>query len=419
MKYRRHGIALVWLVLMWTAMIGLVGLSIDVAYALNARAQLQTAADAAALAGAMQLKNGSSAALGAAATVALANTAAGATVELAASGDATVGSYNAGVFASSYATPNAVKVIARRTAGSPRGPMPLFFGPLFGVPTADISATATAVARLRPSGTLMVLNSNAPMALGLSGSASITITKGTLQVNSAAAQAVNGSGSSRIFAPEIDVVGGYYFSGSAGMTGTIKTHQPVMPDPLAALPEVSYSSWPDLGSASVSSNNSRTIGPGYYSGGISASGSSTMTLRPGIYVVGGSGVQVSGSADLYARGVMIYLVGSGGMSISGNGSIAITPPDPSRDTFAGAATYAGVSVFQSRTNATSATFSGSSGVDIEGVIYLPKAAAVISGNGQSLGGQFVVDRLTLSGSGGVISGEAVIPLPTSQSYLAR
>src|SRR5688572_17202630 len=136
----RRGMALVWFPIVGLVVIGLIALAGDSAYVYLVGHQLQNAADAAALAGAAKVKDSEEEAYAAATRLALANKAAGANVLLApnpgngAGGDIVLGFYDVeeDTFTPTLDNPNAVQVVARRTTGSPGGPLPLIFGQMAG-----------------------------------------------------------------------------------------------------------------------------------------------------------------------------------------------------------------------------------------------------------------------------------------------
>jgi hypothetical protein len=143
-------------VLIWTAvlvvvLLSCVALAVDVGYLYLTRAQLQNAADAGALAAMAAVREGASTseAQSEALAAAQANEAAGGKVQLDPGADIIFGSYDlahqrfepGGYFADA----TAALVIARRTAGSPAGPVPLFFAPVFGRRLADVSASGVAM----------------------------------------------------------------------------------------------------------------------------------------------------------------------------------------------------------------------------------------------------------------------------------
>ncbi len=130
------------------ALLGAVSLSIDNGLMLATRTQLQNAADAAALAAMAEVRGGllQSEAINAAIEVAGLHRAGGDPVEIDAS-DVQFGSFD---YATGTFTPgglggiSAVRVTARRTNGSPGGPLDLFFAPLLGKDTANVRASSVA-----------------------------------------------------------------------------------------------------------------------------------------------------------------------------------------------------------------------------------------------------------------------------------
>src|SRR5437763_8910506 len=153
---RRRGGALVYTAIVIFVLIGFVGLAIDWGYMTWTAQKLQNGADAAALAGAQQVWWSHVDARAAAIAMASRNEAGGKSVLLNSkdvndpAGDIVIGHYDR---ATSTFTPtlnhnitNAVRVVARRTSGSAAGPLPLFFGPVFGKPTSQVYRYAIAFA---------------------------------------------------------------------------------------------------------------------------------------------------------------------------------------------------------------------------------------------------------------------------------
>lgn len=403
----RRGLALIWTVLTLLLMIAVSGLTIDLSYLYFTGAQLQDAADAASLAGAAAVTRDPAAARSQSLRIAAANYAAGASVSIrsnpdnAPDGDVVIGRFDrqAGTFTATLVNPNAVKVVARRTAASPGGGVGLMFGPAFGAKTANIERQAIAMTSATVGGDagIIVLNPNSCSALSLTGNANVSVPGGDIQVNSDSLHALAANGNGVLDAANVNVVGDYRFTSNANVTGELNVGAAFMPDPLAELPAPPAGA--DLGSVKLTSNQSRTLSPGYYSGGISAQGNSALTLRPGIYVLDGQGIKLSGNATLSAQGVMLYIKGSGSVSLAGNGSVTITPPDPTEHTFTGADVYQGIALFQGRSNSRDADIVGNGSMLIEGVIYFPKATLSASGNGDTLGSTIIADKLTLNGNG--------------------
>jgi hypothetical protein len=141
-----------------------------------------------------------------------------------------------------------------------------------------------------------------------------------------------------------------------------------------------------------------TLSPGYYSGGITAEGGTT-TLEPGIYILDGAGLDISGNASFYAEGCMFFITGTGSVSVDGTMDIVISSPDPDIHNFPGADTYAGIGIFQSRTNTNDALIVGTALVDLEGAYYFPSNHVDLGGTGDQIGNQFIADTLRVFGNG--------------------
>jgi len=239
-----------------------------------------------------------------------------------------------------------------------------------------------------------VLSEDNPSSLNVTGNAKVVVQGGDIQVNSSSSKALTASGNGTLTANNINIVGGYKFTGNGGTTSPIHTGVGAMSDPYSNLDAPSVSN--NLGGVSLSGNQTKTISPGYYPNGISVSGNGQLTMSPGIYNIGGSGLSVTGNATMTANGVMLYLSGSAGINLTGNGAVVLTPP-----TTATSSTYAGISVFQNENNEASDTISGNSNLQLDGVIYLPSATVTLSGNGGTFGAQIVADQVTVSGNGTV------------------
>ena len=222
-----------------------------------------------------------------------------------------------------------------------------------------------------------VLNGSAAGALNVSGQGQLTLS-GLLDVNSSSNSAISVSGNAHL-TPSNPTTGVAPFG-----------------DPLINLP-LPPSGLPLKGAVNLSGNNSLTISSGVYSQ-ISVSGNGTLTMNPGIYVIAGGGFSVTGGASVTGAGVTIYNAGSsypnpggsfGAVNLSGSGNISLTAPT--------IGTYAGILIFQARDNASAISLTNKGISMPSGVIYAPKAALTVSGNGQYKG-SFVVNTLTVSGN---------------------
>jgi hypothetical protein len=398
----------VWVALMGLMIIGLVGLASDAAFIWMTAHQLQNSADAASLAAAQEIRDGTEADVRQTAIdFALVNPAAKEPVQLdwnganAPEGDIVLGQWDlaAHAFTPTTSGANAVRVVARRTEGSLGGALPIIFGRIFGVTTINLERSAIAYNRGDIGAGMIVLCEDCPCGLRFSGQVNLTLDEAeglpeegivAIHNNSSEPCATCGNGSSlTIVADELNMVGGACWNGQPTVQADVNEGQPVAPDPLADLPDPPYDAAADLGSIV----DSGTYQPGYYSGGIRLEGGDNVVLEPGIYVVDGEGLRMSGDSSILAEGVMFYIVGTGALYLGGTGASRITPSDDPADP------YYGISVFQARDNTNGATIIGTSDMDLEGTYYFPAANLEIGGEGVSLGNQMIAYTMYLHGSG--------------------
>ncbi len=420
------GIANIWAVLMLPVMIGFTGLAIDMGYMAWVGQEAQACADASALAGAYYVHTDVDEARAAAVRIGLLNRAAGAPMQLnlntlnAPEGDIVVGRFDRDsmTFNPASPTPNAVQVKAKRTADSLNGPVHLLFGPAFHVDEANIQRWAIAMVGGGTGSGMLVLDEHGDNALSVSGNATLTVNGGSIQVNSDSDAGAKIWGSVTMEAEELNMVG----DGSIRVELSFPVNDGCRPmeDPLAFLPAPEWDPAADLGS--VTGSPIATIAPGYYSGGIDVTGGH-LTMEPGIYILGGTGMRIRGNAALTAQGVMLYIITPGCFDLAGTGDLVLSPPDPDIHTFPGAATYEGVTVFQARDNSTPSNLTGTSGVnwDLDGSYYFPAAEVDIGGTADiQCGNQLIANRVAVSGTGTVtINYDGRFPAPGNHVFLVQ
>jgi len=232
------------------------------------------------------------------------------------------------------------------------------------------------------------------------GSATVSL-PGGLFVDSTSATAITASGAAQVeVGGNLQVAGGVSLSGSA-RTGTVG-HAPPPGDPLAALPTPSLSGLTSRGAATVGGATATTFQPGIYTS-ITVSGNAHVTLAAGTYIILGGGLTVSGAGSVTgdSTGVFIFNAGSqyngttdggtyGAITLGGSGYVNLKP--------ASSGTYAGILIFQSRTNSKVLNISGAANLTT-GTIYAPAAQLAIGGGG-TLHDTLVVNSLYVSGAAG-------------------
>lgn len=429
----RCGVVYAWAAVSMLAIVGIIGLSLDVGYGMLVGSQLQNAADAASLAGVAQIYNTPEDVRQASWTIAFANKAAGSAVQLdpnyanSSGGDIVLGQYDrdTGVFTPAVDQPNAVKVVARRTGSSLGGALDLFFAPIFGVNTADVERTAIAIISGGTGAGLITLNETDKWTFQLGGNIVLNVYDestpggdGAIQVNSNNYYALRTDGSPTLVASAINVVADTV-NDPPVFDGDVNTAQPILPDPLAELPPpVNWGM--NRGTVSVNSGT-HYLQPGYYPGGISMNGG-TVDLAPGIYVLDGEGLKVTGG-DLLGDGVMFYIVDTtptsnpkSAVNLTGNGVIELTPIPLEQ------APYGGILIWQAADNTNAANLRGTDQFDgLDGTVYLPTAHVDVTGTSDNFGiRQLISDTVSISGSGTVtINYDGRNPAPGTVGFLVR
>jgi Flp pilus assembly protein TadG len=423
----RRGAVLILVALLLIVFLGFLGLAVDTLYAVRTAQQLQAAADASALAGVRQL-NGpqfstdpAESAVIQAVEVADQNSAASRSVALVPgetylNGDVVIGRYHrqstsvpTAYFEPTLDKPNAVKVVANRIASNPQGELDLLFGPMFKVDSIDL--TRDAIAMVGPGAAILVLDprtsDSCPCSLGGKGTvAKLDVQNGAVQINSPANTAFCHTGNQVISADAFSVVGGVdkNFDKQVDNEGEVRTGQDPLPDPLAFLQDHPIPpGTPDLIGGSFTGNQDKQ--PGYYSQGIHMTSSGTLTLHPGIYVMG-NGFEVKGSVNVQGPGVLIYLMG-GALYLGGSGTIHLTEYTGGY----GGGIYNGLVIWQAFGNYADATIGGTGNLDLQGTLYFPesgkgtvngeKIGVSIQGTGGNVGTQLIAYKLTVQGTGTV------------------
>ena len=215
---------------------------------------------------------------------------------------------------------------------------------------------------------------------------------GTLQVDSNSASAVKLSGNADVSAVTTQIVGGDQVSGNADFMNTVTTRAAYVADPLAVLAAQAGTS---AVAVNLSGSQTLTLSPGVYSS-ITVSGNAKLTLTSGIYIIGSGGVTVSGNGTVTggtaASGQGVLLYNNGALTVSGNASVNLTAFS--------SGDYAGLTIFQARTDTSAVTISGNANLNLNGSILYDantQSVVTISGNAQ-VKASLVVNELTISGN---------------------
>jgi len=255
-----------------------------------------------------------------------------------------------------------------------------------------LNTGASAVAAMTPGsngGCIYVMDASGS-SVTFSGSPLVQSACG-IYVNSSSSSAILGSGS-----PTIKTTGGATTNivGNPGVLGPVT----ITPSPnvgvTAATDPFASMNPPSVGSCTYSSavvvSTNTTLSPGTYCGGIVTSGTETITMNPGLYIIK-SGITESGSPTFNGSGVTLYF-NTGGITGSGTGGFNLTAPTTG--------TYAGIALYEDRSDTSGITLSGSTGTNVSGVVYMPKGNLTYSGFSGTSGvaTTLVVNNIIFSGT---------------------
>lgn len=355
--------------------VGGAGLGVETSYWYYSSLKLQSTADAAAYAGAIEKINGSGTP----------------TIVATATQSATTNGLGAGTIvvnvppASGPNTANnAVEVILNQN-------LDRIFTSLFLQGQVPQQARAVALITNASKACVLALDPTASQAALFSGNTSVKLTGCSVMANSNSSSAIKVQGSASLQADCLVTVGGVSLSNPVPMVCSAPITQALpAADPYAGLPT------PAAGSKCENTNKS-TLNAGTYCSGLSLSGN--VALSSGVYVLQGN-LKINANAVVTCAspctGVTIFMAGSSSISINGNATVNLSAPT--------SGTYSGVLFYGDRTGSgASSTFNGTAASSLTGAIYMPTQQVSYLGNfsGQSGCTQVVADTILWSGNSSI------------------
>lgn len=413
-RRRRAGSVLVWCAILLPVLIAMVGLVIDGGLMLAAYREGQNAADAAALAAAMDLMNPQTS--GQAAVTAVTFVTDPAHNNLA---NATVAVHippSRGPYAG----------LSRYAEAIVTCPLTTHFIQVLPGFNRNQSVTARAVA-----GVELLSIDEGVMALNPTGTGLRTVGNATLKVeggilvNSSDGEAAI-AGKNGIWATEVDVVGNvknptdFRNIDPSNPSSPLHTNTMPFPDRFSYLPTPTSAN--GVGSAQTIPSDGQ-YQPGVYTEDIKITGASNVTFAPGIYVMKGASVSIGGTGTVTGQGVMFYFTGSdyttsgapdssdpidpfnqspptsnatfGTLTIDGTANVILTPIDDANSPFDGMLFY------YRRANAEEMKITGDTEHNqLTGTIYDKYGTLTLNGNG-TYGAQFIVGSANITGNGSI------------------
>ena len=387
-------------------MLGFVGIATDVGALFQARRDIQTAADAAAIAGALNYNRGyaawQSAAYTAASNNGFTNGSNGVTVTVPQTPQWPYSNYKG-------KTPYVEVTIT--------APESTIFLTLFGHPSVTVLARAVANSQAQGTGCLYTVGATGTTFTAnnatLNGTSTTPACGLTVESNGTPAMVANNS---TITLASIGVVGGVSNSGSTISPAPIAGIAPAS-DPLNYLPQYSFTTTTNrrgrstyhvecaagydcsdspitvpttcasTGGGVYNATAGTTLTPGCYANLTFPSGG-TVTLDPGLYIVDGD--LTFGAGNVNGSGVTLYYSGN---LILGSGVYTLSAPnDPSQ-------TFNGILFAEDISDTDNILFNGGAGTTLQGIIYAPGTPLTLTGTPSiTLDTDLVAQQLTLSGA---------------------
>ncbi len=256
-----------------------------------------------------------------------------------------------------------------------------------------IPVHARAKARLvegGPPACVLALNRTKKDAVSFSGSSSFYGRDCVVHSNSGHASGLSINGSATPTADGFCSVGGV--SGGEGLSPAPRGNCRPIRDPFAKLPKPPASGCTH-NNHKINPNQSRTLQPGVYCGGLDILG--TATLDPGVYVIKDGSLDIGSQALVRGTGVTFYITGSNaGFGFNGGATIELEAPKTGK--------YGGVLIYQDPSSTSSNTINGGSDTIMNGAIYTPGSDIRLNGSsgfGQSMSYMpIIADTVTVTGS---------------------
>lgn len=280
------------------------------------------------------------------------------------------------------------------------------------------NVTVRAVAMRQPAGEacVLALNSTVQYALEFQGNATTSMPNCIAASNSNANISAIVSGSATLEADNLYTVGGYDVRGNGELdtTNTPITGGTALQDPYSTLPMPSppfgtfYTpSHPNCDYNNYNTNDNITLNPGIFCNGMDLRSHAIVTLNPGIYIIDRGIFSVGSQVTLNGNGVTILLTSSTGsdyatINVNGGATVNLSAPTTG--------TYRGILFYQDRNAPASGNgncgnqtncLNGGASMSLTGVIYIPQQQLTYIG-GAEMGGstctQIVANKVLFSGT---------------------
>lgn len=160
------------------------------------------------------------------------------------------------------------------------------------------------------------------------------------------------------------------------------------------------------------SNGTYTISPGTYTD-ISITGTgggNNIVFSPGTYIIDGStGITIPGNSTITGNGVTFYFTNTATINMTGTPTINLTAPS--------SGSYTNLLFYQDPADTSGPSFGGTSGSFYDGLLYFPTAPVTFYGTNNSVNvAMTIADSVNLSGTP-TVNLQGAAGLPTGKSFV--
>ena len=407
MSHRKQsGQVLVGVAITLVALLGFTGLAVDMGVLRYQKRLQQSAADAAALAGASDLAYGGSAWSDAGLYASSSN---GYANGLNYTNAASCASGDIGCVTVTLNNPPATGP----HSGAPAGQyvealvsvvQPTFFMTIFGVNSEVVTARAVAtnLSGGVNSGCMYTLGPPTASIEGIDINGSVVVNAPTCGIvdngnyNTQGSKLIVSAGSFSVAGDRASTGSGGSVTCTNGQTSCPEVNAPASGDPLGYLtaPPVQSPSYGNVTTSGGTTSSPYVLSPGTY-GNLTIGKNSIVSMQPGIYYINGStGLTMNGGGSVTGNGVMLYFTGTATINTTGGGNkmdISLSPMTTG--------TYAGILMYQDKNDLSSPSLGGDDQSTFSGALYFPSVNVTFYGDAKSTqAGLLVSASLSFSGN---------------------
>lgn len=260
--------------------------------------------------------------------------------------------------------------------------LPMFYARLLGQRAATVTVRATAGTTTDDEFCILGLDPTMDASVDVQGNATVNMSCG-IAVNSTSEEALSIAGSVSITASSASISGNMHISGNpvVNFSEPPRTGQPPVVDPYADLDVPPFGA---CDHTNLTAKNTVTLSPGVYCGGLKANAGAVVDLDPGVYIMAGGSFDIAGGATMRGDDVTFILTDNSGGSyatvkINGGATMDLNAPT--------SGDWAGILFYQDRdapsyqgSKVITNTFTGGADMVLNGAVYFPSQAVQYTGN---------------------------------------